>query len=138
VSARLLPASAVLPSRPAAALARGGGGAGRGRFAATTAADDPGASLAAAVDARAMEVRPAAARGLGAALGAAVGAPRPDAASYARSYGVAAYLAADALRARPRDEAVEVSVRRTADGGRLTVARRTAGDTTVAIEAQIA
>jgi hypothetical protein len=29
-------------------------------------------------------------------------------------------------------------MRRTADGGRVTVARRTAGDRTVAIEAQIA
>jgi hypothetical protein len=77
-------------------------------------------------------------------LAAAVGARpagRGDAAAPASAtppYGVAAYLAADALRARPRGEAVEVSVRQTADGGRLTVARRTDGARTVAIEAQIA
>jgi hypothetical protein len=87
-------------------------------------APDASARLVAAVD-----TRPA--RGPG---GVAPAAVRPG----ARAYGVATYLATDALRARPRDEAVELSVRHTADGGRVTVARRTAGARTVAIEAQVA
>ncbi len=78
----------------------------------------------------------AAARLAAAVGGRAAWAPTP--AAGVTAYGAAAYLAADALRARPADEAVEVSVRHTSDGGRLTVARRTAGTRTVAIEAQIA
>jgi hypothetical protein len=83
----------------------------------------------------------AAARLAAAVGGRAAWAPTPAAGTAAygpAAYGAAAYLAADALRARPADEAVEVSVRHTPDGGRLTVARRTAGARTVAIEAQIA
>ncbi len=51
----------------------------------------------------------------------------------------AAYRAAAALRpASVGDAAVEVCVRTTAGGGRLTVARRTAGGATVGIEAVVA
>ncbi len=82
----------------------------------------PAARLAAAVD-----LRPA---------GPAASGPAPG--SHRGSYAAAAYLAAGALRARPTAEAVEVAVRHLADGGRVTVARRTAGARTVAIEAQIA
>jgi hypothetical protein len=100
---------------------RTGAGQGRGSTAAAGAPVPP----------------PHAAARLAAAVGGrAAWAPTP--AAGVTAYGAAAYLAADALRARPADEAVEVSVRHTSDGGRLTVARRTAGTRTVAIEAQIA
>ena len=125
---RLLPIASPPRSGPAAAPPRGWSGAGRAvgpAARATPTADDLAPRLSAAVG-----TRPALARGTAVAPGAAAGMIVP--------YGVAAYLAADALRARPHDEAVEVSVRHTGDGGRLTVARRTAGAQTVAIEAQIA
>jgi hypothetical protein len=116
-------------------LARRGGGVGgavgewpggRPRAARTVPPPDPAATDAPARLAAAVGARPA---GRGDQAAPTAGTP---------PYGVAAYLAADALRARPRGEAVEVSVRQTADGGRLTVARRTDGGRTVAIEAQIA
>jgi hypothetical protein len=52
----------------------------------------------------------------------------------------AAYRAAAALRTSHRtdDAAVEVSTRAVAGGGRLTVARRTAGGATAGIEALVA
>ena len=68
----------------------------------------------------------------------AMPAGRGGAAGHGASYGGAVYRAADALRAPAGGEAVEVSVRQAPDGGRLTVARRTAGARTVAIEAQVA
>jgi len=70
------------------------------------------ARLAAAVGGRALLAR--------APLARATDAPPPHdaAARGAGSYGAAAYAAADALRARPRDETIEVSVRPLADGGR--------------------
>jgi hypothetical protein len=67
-----------------------------------------------------------------------VAAPAGGAAGHGASYGGAVYRAVDALRAPAGGEAVEVSVRQAPDGGRLTVARRTAGARTVAIEAQVA
>jgi hypothetical protein len=129
----LLPAAVVTAAAPVAARVRAGTAGTRGmatpprpwdraRMGEGRQGDETAPRLASAVDVRPLPSR------------TPMAAPRPG----STAYGVAAYLAADALRARPRDEAVEVSVRRTADGGRVTVARRTAGDQTVAIEAQIA
>jgi hypothetical protein len=52
---------------------------------------------------------------------------------------VAAYAAASTalLPRAPADERVEVSVRHLAGGGRVAVARRTAGERTVGIEARV-
>lgn len=65
------------------------------------------------------------------------GPVRDPGAAGRRTYAESAYAAAGAARAAAGD-AVEVSVRVTAGGGRLSVARRTAGGETVGIEARVA
>jgi hypothetical protein len=123
---RLLPAPPVADAP--AAPPRGGRQARGAAAPAPVPAADATTRLAAALGARPAGPPPA---------GPPPAGP-PPAGRHPAAYGAAAYRAADALRARPRDEAVELSVRHTADGGRLTVARRTADARTVAIEAQIA